>query len=281
MIGRTNKLPFNPIEWPAVPHDFTVSGANHNRNLGYYAVETTQRYVWGTRGMTWDGKVFKYSRSKDTIWASRGAVNGSLVDVSDLLNSNHPNTISIGDREVQVAIAANDTYNELGISEDELVGGLFVVGHGAAATTECRTVIGNEAIAAATAGNIMVEVDYPFALQHTTGFMELPFNIYGYLLTPANLSASVVGVPNVIATTGQMVWIQSWGLCFVAAGGSDTTPGDEWKHRMAYFVGDGTVNGANIATIEDGNQIAGFFADSTETGGSVGTMPMIMLQISI
>ena len=42
-----SKLPFNPIIWPAVPNDETS-----DNQLGYYNVETTQRYVWGTRGMT-------------------------------------------------------------------------------------------------------------------------------------------------------------------------------------------------------------------------------------
>lgn len=48
-------LPFNPIEWPAAPHDF--SG---DLNLGIYAKETVQRYVYGTRYITWDGRVYKY-----------------------------------------------------------------------------------------------------------------------------------------------------------------------------------------------------------------------------
>ncbi|KKL18965.1 hypothetical protein LCGC14_2470230, partial [marine sediment metagenome] len=49
------KFPFNPINWPALPHDFT--GDN---NLGIYTSETTQRYVYGTRYITWDGRVYKY-----------------------------------------------------------------------------------------------------------------------------------------------------------------------------------------------------------------------------
>ncbi len=274
MIGRTNKLPFNPIIWPAVPHDFT--GDN---NLGYYTKETTQRYAWGTRGITWDGKVFKYGRSKDTMKPGYGAMNAASIDISDLLNSNHPNTIAIGDRDLLVAVAANDTYDEGGIAEDELVGAQVVVGHGSAATTEQRTVIGNEAIAAATAGNIKVFVDYPFAVEHTTGFMEVPLNPYGYLTHTDPGIGSVMGLPLVPATTGQNLWIQTWGLCWCVPGGADATPGDTQNDREVVFVGDHTVNGAATATLENGYQHAGFITDSTE--GSTGTMPMVMLQISI
>ena len=62
-------------------------------------------------------------------------------------------------------------------------------------------------------------------------------------------------------------------------GGGDATPGDATADRMAYFVSDGSINGGGAVTIETGLQPAGFITDSTE--GSTGTMPMVMLQISI
>ncbi len=272
-MSKHGKLPFNPIIWPAVPHDFT--GDN---NLGYYAVETTQRYVWGTRGMTWDGKVFKYGRSKDTLSAGYGAVNAASIDVSDLINSNHTLTISPGDRSVLVTVAAGEGYDNGPIAEDELAGAQFVVGHGAAATTEQRTVIGNEAVVAG-GGTILVYLDAPIALEHTTGFMELPLNPYGYLTVTDPGIASVMGVPVIRATTGQNLWIQTWGLCWLVPGGADATPGDSQNHRTVVFVGDHTVNGVDIITLDNGYQVAGFVTDSTESG--TGAMPMVMLQISI
>ena len=274
MIGRTNKLPFNPIIWPAVPYDKTGDNV-----LGYYTTETTQRHAWGRRGMTWDGKVFKYGRSKDTLYAGYGALNGASVDISDLLNTNHTLTIAVGDREVLFTVTSTETYNEGGLTEDELVGAQYVVGHGSSATTEQRTVIGNTSIVAATTGTIIIEVDAPFAIQHTTGFNELPLNPYGYLLKPANTIGSIMGIPAITATTGQNLWIQTWGLCWCSPGGADATPGDAYTDRMAYFVGDGSINGGGAATIEGGLQFAGFITDSTESG--TGTMPMVMLQISI
>ncbi len=267
------KLPSRPIDWAAEPQDLT--GDNQ---LAYYTAETTQRHVWGTRGMTWDGKVFRYSRSKDTLYAGYGAKAGANIDVSNLINSNHTLTIEIGDRKVLVTVASTEGYGEGAIAEDELVGAMFVVGHGAAATTEVRTVIGNEFLAAA-GGTMMVEVDYPFAIKHTTGFMELPLNPYGYLTATDPGICSVLGVPNIAATTGLNLWIQTWGLCWCVPGGADATPGDSQNHRTAVFVGDGTVNGVDIIILENGYQVAGFFVDATEA--ATGCMPLVMLQISI
>ncbi len=269
-----SKLPFNPIIWPAVPHDFT--GDNQ---LGYYTAETTQRYVWGTRGITWDGKIFKYARSKDTMKPGYGAMNSATIDISDFLDSNHPDTIKVGDRSIQFTVTSTATFDGGAIAEDELVGAQYVTGHGSNTTLEQRTVVGNTGIAASTTGNITVDVDYPFAIEHATGFNELPLNPYGYLSHTDPGIGSVMGMPNRVATTGQMLWIQTWGLCWITPGGADATPGDEQNDREVVFVGDHTVNGANTATLENGYQHAGFITDSTESG--TGTMPMVMLQISV
>ena len=267
------KLPFRPIDWAAEPQDLT--GDNQ---VAYYTVETTQRYVWGTRGLTWDGKVFKYGRIKGTVYAGFGVVNAATITIAELINSNHTLTIEKGDRKVLVTIAAAEGYGAGAIAEDELVGAMLVVGHGAAATTETRTVIGNEYVAAA-GGTIMVEVDYPFAIQHTTGFMELPLNAYGYLVKKNNQVASVMGVPNITGGTGYNIWIQTWGLCWCVPGGADADIASEGDNRECVFVGDGSVNGSNIITLENGFQRAGFVSDASASG--TGCMPMVMLQISI
>ncbi len=272
-MSTQGKYPFNPIIWPAVPHDFT--GDN---NLGYYTTETTQRYAWGTRGVTWDGKVFKYSRSKDTLYVGYGAKNAASIDVSDLINSNTTLTTPAGARSILVTIAAGEGYDNGAIAEDELVGAQLVIGHGSIATSEQRTVIGNEAVAAA-GGVILVHVDAPFALEHTAGFMELPLNAYGYLTRTDPGICSIMGIPLITATTGQHLWIQTWGMCWCVPGGNDTSPGDSQNTRDVVFVGDGSVNGVDTITLENGYQHAGFITDATESG--TGCMPMVMLQISI
>ena len=273
MIGRTNKLPFNPINWPAVPHDYTG-----DYNLGYAAVETTQRYAWGTRGMTWDGKVYRYGQARGTVLAGFGACNTAEIDVSDLLNTNFTVAIAPGDRSVTLVVTSTEGYDGGGLAEDELVGAQYVVGHGVAggAATEQRTVIGNTAIAASTTGTVQVDVDMPFGLAHAAGFNELPMNPYGYLMKPDNTIASVMGVPIITAGDLYNLWIQTWGLCFCVPGGADANISSAWQDRQVYFTGDGSVNGGDILD-HTKYQKAGFTTDASESG----SMPMVMLQISI
>ena len=276
MIGKTNKKPFNPIIWPAVPHDYT--GDN---NLGYYTQETTQRYVSGTRGITWDGKVFKYGRSKATLVPGLGCVNGAQSDVSDLPNTNTTIAIAAGDRTTTVTLASTEGYDSSGgVAEDELAGGQFVIGHGGSGTGETRTIIGNTYLAAG-GGTTIIEVDAPWALAHAAGFSEMVLNPYHYmwLAYTSNGFASVMGMPNVAATTGQFFWMQTWGPCWCTPGGADSTPGDSENDRTVYFVGDGSVNGGAALTLESGSQQAGFIIDGTESG--TGCMPLVMLQLSI
>ena len=275
-MSKHQTLPFNPIIWPAVPHDFT--GDN---NLGYAAIETTQRYIWGTRGITWDGRVFKYGRSKSTtLYAGRCAKNGGQADVSSLINSNTTIAIVAGDRSTLVTVGATEGYGAGGeVAKDEFAGGFIVIGHGGATTTETRAILGNTAIAAG-GGTTTIWVDTPWAHAHAAGFMELVLNPYAYLIRETEV-CSAMGVPVRGATaSGQNLWIQSWGPCWMTPGGADGSPGNSADDRSLYCVGDGSVNaGTVIDAAARGHQCVGFIIDSTEVG--TGCMPLCMLQISI
>lgn len=273
-MGMQGKLPFNPIIWPAVPHDFT--GSN---NLGYYTKETTQRYVSGTRGMTWDGKVFKYGRSKATLVPGLGCMNGAQADVSDLPNSNTTIAIVAGDTTTTLTLASTEGYDSTSLlAEDELAGGQFVIGHGGSGTGETRTIVANTAVAAG-GGTSIITVDAPWAIAHAAGFSETVLNPYHYIFL-ASSYGSIMGMPNVAATTGQFFWMQTWGPCWCTPGGADATPGDSAGDRSVYFVGDGSINGGVVVeALASGLQYAGWIIDGTEVG--TGCMPMVMLQLSI
>lgn len=276
-MGMQGKLPFNPIMWPAVPVDHT--GDN---NLGYYTAETTQRYVSGTRGITWDGKVFKYGRSKATLVPGLGCVNGAQADVSDLPNSNTTIAIVAGDITTTLTLASTEGYDSTSLlAEDELAGGQFVIGHGGSGTGETRTIVANTAVAAG-GGTSIITVDAPWALAHAAGFSETVLNPYHYIWLASTMNGlgSVMGMPNVAATTGQFFWMQTWGPCWCTPGGADATPGDSAGDRSVYFVGDGSINGGVVVeALATGLQYAGWIIDGTESG--TGCMPMVMLQLSI
>lgn len=270
------KYPTGPVVWSASPQDF--SGDNI---LGYYTMETTQRYIYGARGITWNGKIFRYCRSVGTLYAGYGAANisnGSANTIARLINTVTPAAITAGDRKTTITIAATECYAGDGVlAEDELAGATMVLGHGAAATTESRTIIGNTA--GASGGSVItVHVEYPFAVAHDAGVAcEIPLNPYRYL-SKGNLEFNAfMCVPNYPATTGYNFWGQTEGPCWCVPGGSDTTPGDTANDRTAYFVGDGSVNFGYSLAVESGYQKAGYCIDPTVSG--TGAMPMIFLQL--
>jgi len=247
-----------------------------------FSTSTDQKYWYGKRILTFDGKVYKYNHSLGTIYPGYGAFNGAGADVSTLINSVTPAAIAIDDKQTTITIADTEGYAAGGVvAEDELVGAYLVLGHGAATTTENRTVVANTA-AAAGGGTITVWVDMPFKVAHDAGVAcELPLNPYRYCIAASEV-ASVMSVANMSVTTGYNFWGQTWGPCWCVPGGADTSIGNSVNDRSAYFVGDGSVNGGTyLAASESGKayQLAGFIIDTTESG--TGCMPLLMLQISI
>lgn len=247
---------------------------------GPYAVSTTQEHQYGRRMITWDGKVFKYCHSLGTLYCGYGAFNGANATVARLINSVTPAAIVAGDKKTTITIAATEGYAGDGvIALNELAGSQIVLGHGAAALTEQRTIVTNT-VGASGGGTITVEVDYPFVIAHAAGVAcEIPMNPYRYTVAGGTSYAAVMCVPNYPATTGYNYWGQTWGPCWCVPGGGDASPGDTASDRMAFFVGDGSVNFGTSLTVETGYQPAGFCIDTTASGTSA--MPLIMLQISI
>ena len=255
-----SKLPFNPIIWPARPHDY--SGDNL---LDIYNKETTQRFVAGTRFLRWDGSVFKYGRVKGTsvtgllIWNTSGLVNTAVTGA----------TITAGDRTMTFTLGADDGYGGAGYVEDELIGGIVGLGG-----TAGRMIIGNTAAAVSTA--MTITIDGAWQTAYTTPFTEISYNPYFYLAPGPNAHAAAMGMPHIAATTGNFIWIQSYGPCVCTGSGS---AGNADYQRSIYVAPDGAVRDGSEITIETGGQYVGYILD--EGDGSNGCMPVVMLQLSI
>ena len=227
--------PFHPLDWASEPKDF--SGDNQ---LGVYAMEATQRHVPGRRFTTWDGRVFKYGKSRDAALKSGfGAANDSTAVNISVTGA----TVAAGDRTTVLAFASGDGVDADGVCADkELVGGYWVTGHGVT-TVQNRLIIDTEGVGVSgTGGNITLTLDGPVSNALTTPFTEVVLNPYRYLKKGGGDYYSVMGVPAVNVTAAYWCWIQSWGPCWVTPGGGDTTPGNSANDRTAIFVGDGSVN---------------------------------------
>lgn len=220
---------FNPINWPAVPHDFT--GDN---NLGIHTSETIQRYVYGTRYITWDGRVYKYM-----LLTTGGCV--SYHGVANTLEAFTSWTTALvgtaGDREY--------TITDDGISEDQFAGAMIALYKSTIDNTTQRHIIGNDATAGTTT---KLYLEAPLSANMTASdAVEVFENPYRAVSEASNSTAAWVGVPCVTAATTYNIWSQTWGPCLVSPG--NTTLDDaaanerlvQWKYN------------ATICEIDDGD----------------------------
>ena len=234
------------------------------------------RFNYGDTFTLPDGRVFKYGNTIAACLSGYGAANAAgAVNIAVAM----PGSIVAGDRTATITVASGDDYAANGVvAKDELSGGYFVTGPGAA-TVQNRQIIANAAVASG-GGTCLVTLDGPFSNALTTPYTEVVLNPYRYLSKGVDLEYhAFMGVPALNVTSTYKAWFQSWGPCWVAPGGGDTSPGDTINDRTAVFVGDGSVNFVNDTLLESGYQVAGFCIDQTASGTSA--LPLLMLQISI
>ena len=128
-LSNKFNYPFNPLSFQAVPHDFT--GDNQ---LGLYAAETTQRYVLGTRKLSWDGRVYKYCFSNNTCNPTNGAMNNTAPFIADDGTNEVGNSNVVGDTFI--------TADSQTVAEDLLAGGFVII---YSTYEQFRGIVGNTA----------------------------------------------------------------------------------------------------------------------------------------
>lgn len=269
-IIRNITHPRRPIDWAASPHDF--SGDNQ---LSHQAQEAIQRYVCGTRYITWDGRVYKYGHAIAASEGGKGARNHSgIVNIAQ-----DAAAIAVGDKFITITLGGSDGYDTDGVvGENELAGGFFISHH---PTVQIRGITGN------TGGDtvaIRVYLDAPITSLDADPYCEIMLNPYLYLEQAAGGTfisyTSVLCVPNNNITALNYFWGQTYGPCWISPGSDWDSIGDTALERDVYFTGDGTVNGAvALSGAVAGNQYAGFIID--ETTESNDALPFVMLKISI
>ena len=273
MLKPRPDLPFQPITWGGEPHDFTVAaGGNHMRNLGIYTTETAiQRYVFGTRHLTWDGRVYKY--------ASTGAANYALnVDfacryansVAQAYDEVGATASAIGDTTIGISAGTHTAF-----TKDQLAGGFLIVYYtGGGGHTQFRGIIGNDASAENAAFTLYLDSPLTVVTVASTTSCEVWYNPYSYLSSSSN--HAFAGKPAVqIAAANTYFWVQTWGLCWLAHNSSDsaltnTNLRGTFRHDGSYEADYAMTNVGGVHT----SQIAGI--PIVRDAG-----PLFMLQISI
>lgn len=266
--------PHLPIYPGGEPVDFTEqsAGGAHELALGIYAIETTQRYVYGTRLITWDGRVYKYCNAVAQVYSYSGAFaleNAALSWTSNAVVAN------VGDRQQTVAVGSRTL--------DDLAGAFLMTNDASATTTTIlQGIIGNEVSISTTT---IIYTDFPIPFTTTTSdYHEVFENPYRETSESVGSgTCAIICVPAISAAATYKYWGQTWGPAYVSpANNSLDDPAIE--ERQVYFSVAGTEAKLVEAAVNTGGseaQHAGFILNGdTASGGNIAG-PLIMLQITI
>lgn len=258
-MSKTFVYPFRPLDWAAKPHDFT--GDNQ---LGIYTSETTQRFVYGTRYITWDGRVYKYM----------GLTTGGCVSYHGVANTLE----AVTTWTTAVAGTAGDrhyTITDTSITEDQLAGAMIELYDSTIDNSHTMHIVGNDASGASTT-RIYLEFPLPVTMTASDS-VEVFENPYRLVSGSSHQYRAWMGVPCVTAATGYNVWVQTWGQALVSPGNLtlDDMAADE---RMVNWRYNATIQEIDDTYATAGkNQYAGYVLNAG-TDGIAG--PQIYLMCS-
>jgi len=235
--------------------------------------DTVQKYPIGSKYIEGD-RVYRYAKAG-------GAINRTDLGVKNGLPQGIAQrevlAAAIGATSVTITTVSPDGAAETGtLVKDEFAGGyllLFTVGGVAPFDKQMRLITGN---AAGAAGNIVFTFDrgLEIALVAGTSKAEAIASPYKHVVLDSAIHHPVIGVPTVLATSGQFLWIQTWGVCWLSCQAGVGVAGN----IGLAFRHDGSLSEALTAvsgTVT--NQYAGYCMAGNI--GATQAAPFFMLQI--
>lgn len=261
-MSKQFQFPFNPIPWNGSPRDLSETVADAPF-LGVWQQDATQRYIYGTRWITWDGRVYRYAYASEALYSYSGAASKADGVVAYTAN---PLATNAGVTAITVTVASR--------TEDDLAGGQLVLFDNSA--TQCTFnigVVGNEATSGTTT---LIYLESPMPVATTTSdFHELFENPFSESGTGYNGSYGYnwwLGIPTVNVTSAYRYWLQTWGAAYVTPGMSIDSPASDAR-RICW----GSNGALYLETSKTSGQIAGYYMHE---GSSSIAGPMIYLMCS-
>lgn len=245
----------------------------------------------GDRVQLPDGRVFRLAKCGSSLSSMKYAVGGYNQLVSEYTSPTcvPTATIAVGDKSAAFTVtAATIGVSRDGvIAEDELRGGYISFYGTTSGDRPQRGIIGNTALAA-DGTSITIYFDAPIKTAMNAGVAtEIIANPYsdvrGGDSAASGIWCSYYGMPNVLATTGQYFWIQTWGAFRVTPTGAAL--GANQGERQLVFAANGSICSlvtwhTQIATTPThAYQMAGFIMERTD-GTSTDAAPFVNLQIN-
>ena len=249
-------------------------------NLGIPTIHTpddSQLYDVGTE-YEFNGKAYFYARAVGTVTANLAVKVYNHQDVGYRIAVA---TSAVGATDISVTTTAND--NLAGVAaKDELKGGVCVIFEKTLGAGYEQTfgIIGNDALAAY--GTLKIYLDGPLTQEFTdaTAYAEANASPWAKV---ANSGSTVLtdnksvnaGVACCHATTGQWLWVQTWGMCWLSP---DAALGTGTNNMDARFNGDGSLSDGDDTNTTVIAQRAGWVLRRAYGGGQ-GT-PFVYLMIA-
>jgi len=271
----SKNFPYNtgPLYDGGSPRDLSL--ATHE--FGPHLAETTQRFIYGTRFLTWDGKVYKYSKSSGRCYTGRGNVFNNCIesDADGIDYAVLTADAGIGSTYIKM------TNTGTAITEDFLAGGQITLKPTETYTDAhlmFRTIIGNSS-AAATSGVCTIYLDSPLEIAMTTSnyafAMPSPYNDISYTASSAGKSFAGLAA-TYISASGYNFWTQTYGACWIAPHAERV--GAVALKRMVFWREDGSVDAHSQIGTNVTDQLAGVVLDNNDTANG---STVILLQCSI
>lgn len=240
--------------------------------------DSSQLYEIGTK-WEFNGRVYHYAKAAGTVGLNMACKPYNHQDVGYSVAAA---TSAAGSTEITVTTDVND--NLAGVAaKDELKGGIAVIYDGTLGVgyEQVVGIRGNDALA--SYGSLKIYLDTPLAHAFTiaVAHAEASASPWAKVATGGNIAlggtgslASACGIPAVYATSGQWLWVQTWGLCWTSP---SATLGAGDNNRGAWFQGDGSLTDQDASLANLGSYAGWVLANDHASGQGA---PFVYLMIA-
>jgi len=224
--------------------------------------DSAQKYPLGTKYVDGD-RTFKYAKFMGTVNPDLGckdtqpqAVAYAAIQAAAL---QYATTIAI-------TVGATDGIAGDGVIAVNALAGGYVVVFDASSKAFTRQIQSNTVVASGGGTMTVVLTDpIPVALIATTDHAECMASPYSYMTAyTGNDKGAVMGMPQLVYTSGQFGWVQTWGPTWIAP---QAAVGSGSNNRIGIFRHDGSIDELDYAdAYNNKGQIAGFVMTHAQAG---------------
>lgn len=231
-----------------------------------YALSAYKKYELGTKLVLPDGRVFRYAYAGASNDPQHGCWSASTI-------------VQDGTLDYASAIGTSIIYLCDGtFTANQLAGDYIMYGHGGTTALGFRRILSNTASAANDTVQITIEFPLQVALANTDWAEIFPNPYADVRCGNSSGTASFVGVPAVLATSGDYFWVQTWGPCWCTPGAAGYGYNLSNPERQLIFDNNGSLQAWDDCNESAGDsyQHAGFVLERTSSQDGT----FFMLQVS-